>query len=415
MTEPRATLEGRALVAATAALLLGVFAVGSEALVISPLLEDIAGDFGTGVDAAGLSVSVYGLAVAVVAPTAGWVADRVSRRGAILWGLVVFAVAGALCAAAPSLLSLVAGRALCGVGAGLFLPAAYAWVGDEVPYESRARVMGWVIAGWALALVAGVPAGGLIGEVAGWREALAALAALAAAATVLAAHLLPVGSGAARSDVGGARVGLRRALAVPAVRWLLAVNLLDMLAFYGVYTYLGSFLRDELDVRSGVAGALILAYGAGVALMSMNGGLIDRVGKARTATLTLAALTVIYAGLPWVAGALILLVLVLAVMGTQQAGFLTAMATLATNAMPEGRGAVVALMSCTTYIGVTLGAAAMGPVFSGPGYEAIGGVCAAIAAVAAVLSLRLRAGDVPASLAAAPAVPGPGTPPPGRR
>ena len=34
--------------------------------------------------------------------------------------LAVFAVAGLLCAAAPSLVSLVAGRALCGVGTGLF-------------------------------------------------------------------------------------------------------------------------------------------------------------------------------------------------------------------------------------------------------------------------------------------------------
>lgn len=396
MTDPRPVLQGRALLAATVALLLGVFAVGSEALVISPLLEDIADDFGTGVDAAGLSVSVYGLAVAIVAPAAGWVADRISRRGAILWGLVIFAVAGILCALAPSLLSLVAGRALCGVGSGLFLPAAYAWVGDEVPYESRARIMGWVIAGWALALVAGVPAGGLIGQVAGWREALAALAVLAAVATVLAVRLLPAGSGAGRTTTGAPRIGLRRALSEPVVRLLLAVNLLDMLAFYGIYTYLGSFLRDELDVRSGAAGALILAYGAGVALMSANGRVIDRIGKARSVTLTLGVLTAIYLGLPWVAALPVALVAVLMVMGTQQAGFLTAMATLATNAMPEGRGAVVALMSCTTYIGVTLGAAAMGPVFEGPGYAVIGLVCAATAAAAGVLSLRLRTGDAAA-------------------
>ncbi|MFN8123273.1 MAG: MFS transporter [Thermoleophilia bacterium] len=393
---PRPVLQGRALVAATVALLLGVFAVGSEALVISPLLEDIAADFGTGVDAAGLSVSVYGLAVAIVAPAAGWVADRASRRGAILAGLVVFAVAGILCAAAPSLLSLVAGRALCGVGTGLFLPAAYAWVGDEVPYESRARVMGWVIAGWALALVAGVPAGGFIGQVAGWREALAALAGLAALATVLAVRLLPSGSGAARAGDAGARVGLRRALGEPAVRWLLAVNLLDMLAFYGVYTYLGTFLREELDVRSGVAGALILFYGVGVAFMSVNGGLIDRLGKARTVTVTLVVLTGVYVALPWAAALPVLLAAVLVLMGTQQCAFLTGMATLATNAMPAGRGAVVALMSCTTYIGVTLGAAAMGPVYASPGYAVIGAACAVIALGAAVLSLRLRAGDQPA-------------------
>ena len=60
------------------------------------------------------------------------------------------------------------------------------------------------------------------------------------------------------------------------------------------------------------------------------------------------------------------------------------------------RGAVVALMSCTTYVGVTLGAAVMGPVFAGPGYAAIGAVCAVIAVAAAALSLRLGADDRPA-------------------
>jgi DHA1 family inner membrane transport protein len=387
----RRVLAGRALGAATLALLLGVFAVGSEALVISPLLEDVADDFGTGVDAAGLSVSVYGLAVAVVAPAAGWVADRTSRRGAILLGLVVFAVAGLLCAAAPSLTGLVAGRALCGVGTGLFLPAAYAWVGDEVPYDSRARVMGWVISGWALALVAGVPLGGLIGQVAGWREALAALALLAALATVLTVRLLP--PAAPRPEAGAAppRIGLRAALGVAAVRWLLLVNLLDMLAFYGVYTYLGSFLREELDVGSGPAAGLIVLYGIGVAVMSLNGWVIDGIGKDRAVTLTLLALTALFAVLPFTAAAPVALGVVLVLMGTQQAGFLTAMATLATNAMPAGRGAVVALMSSTTYVGVMLGAAVMGPVFEGPGYRVIGVACAAIALTAAALSVRLRA------------------------
>jgi predicted MFS family arabinose efflux permease len=384
-------LQGRALAAATLALLLGVFAVGSEALVISPLLEDVADDFGTGVGSAGLAVSVYGLAVAVVAPAAGWVADRTSRRAAILLGLVVFAVAGLACAVAPSLASLVVGRALCGVGSGLFLPAAYAWVGDEVPYESRARVMGWVISGWALALVAGVPLGGLIGEVAGWREALAALALLAVVATAMAVRLLPPAAARPEGVPAAARVGLRAALGVSAVRWLLLVNLLDMLAFYGVYTYLGSFLRDELEVGSGPAAGLILLYGIGVAAMSTNGWVIDRIGKARAVTLTLLVLTALFAALPFTAAAPVALGAVLILMGTQQAGFLTAMATLATNAMPAGRGAVVALMSSTTYIGVMLGAAVMGPVFEGPGYGAIGLACAAIALLAAALSVRLHA------------------------
>ena len=73
--------------------------------------------------------------------------------------------------------------------------------------------MGWVISGWALALVAGVPLGGLIGEVAGWREALAALALLAVVAD---------GDGGAPAASGrrpaGGRGGRTRASAC-APRW----------------------------------------------------------------------------------------------------------------------------------------------------------------------------------------------------
>lgn len=384
-------LDPRALAGATLALLVGIFAVGSEALVISPLLADIAHDLGVGIDGAGLSVSMYGLAVAVMAPAAGVLSDRISRRGTLLLGLAVFTAGGVTCAAAPTLAVLVAGRAVCGIGTGMFLPAAYAWVGDEVPYEDRARVMGRVVFGWALALVAGVPLGGLIGEVAGWREALVAMAVLAAVAAVAAAKLLPGRSGsrdAATPRRSGA--GIRTALRVPGVPRLLAVNLLDMFAFYGVYTYLGSFLREELDVGSGGAGAMILLYGLGVAAIALNGRMLDRIGKSRALVATLFANTAIMLALPWLGGQPVALGAVVALLGVAQGGFLTAMATVTTQASVESRGTVVALMSSTTYIGVTLGAAVMGPIFDGPGFGLVGAISAVFALVGAMVFILRR-------------------------
>ena len=373
-------LERRGLAMATAALLVGIFAVGSEALVIAPLLADIAGDLGVSIERAALAVGIYGLAVAITAPFGGALSDRVGRRRAILAGLGVFALGGAASAAAPSLAALLAGRALCGLGAGTFLPAAYSWVGDEVPYEERARVMGRVVSGWAAAIVVGVPIGALVGQVSGWREALALMAVLALAGALASARLVP----AVQRPSGSRRVGIVQALAIPTVGVLLAVNLLDMFAFYGVYTYLGSFVREELDVRSGVAGALILLYGVGVAVVSLNGSLLDRVGKERALLVFLLALAVIVAGVPLLGGVPALLGLGLVALGLAQGGFLTCMTTIATNASEAARGTVVALMSCTTYIGVTLGAALMGPVFAGPGFRAVGAITAASALAGAV-------------------------------
>lgn len=375
------SLDARALAGATLALLVGIFAVGSEALVISPLLADIARDLGVGIDTAGLSVSMYGLAVAVMAPMAGVLSDRISRRGTLLWGLVVFSAGGVICAVAPTISVLVAGRAVCGIGTGMFLPAAYAWVGDEVPYADRGRVMGRVVFGWALALVAGVPLGGLIGEVAGWREALVVLAVLAVVAAVAAARLLPPsarGAAAARSSLAR---GISEALRVATVPRLLTVNLLGMFAFYGVYTYLGSFVRDELEVGSGVAGAIILLYGLGVAVIALNGRVLDRFGKSSALVLALFLNAVIMFSVPWLGGSPLALAAVVALFGITQGGFLTAMATEITQASEVSRGTVVALMSSTTYIGVTLGAAIMGPIFDGPGFGLVGAICGGAALV----------------------------------
>jgi DHA1 family inner membrane transport protein len=388
----KGTLDSRSLAGATLALLVGIFAVGSEALVISPLLADIAHDLGVGIDGAGLSVSMYGLAVAVMAPMAGYLGERISRRRTLLLGLVVFAVGGVLCAAAPNLGTLIAGRAVCGVGTGMFLPSAYAWVGDEVPYEDRARVMGRVVFGWALALVAGVPLGGLIGQVAGWREALAAMAVLAVGAAVAAARLLPrrTHGGPHPADSPAAPGLLTAALKVPGVPRLLTVNLLGMFAFYGVYTYLGSFVREELEVESGVAGAIILLYGLGVAVIALNGRLLDRFGKSRALVVALVLNVVIMASLPWLGGVPVALAAVVAIFGITQGGFLTAMATETTQASDASRGSVVALMSAGTYVGVTLGAAVMGPIFDGPGFGLVGAISSATAAVAIVIYVGRR-------------------------
>jgi predicted MFS family arabinose efflux permease len=46
-------------------------------------------------------------------------------------------------------------------------------------------------------------------------------------------------------------------------------------------------------------------------------------------------------------------------------------------------------MSCTTYIGVSLGAAVMGPIFDGPGFGVVGAI-SATAALLGVAVFRIR-------------------------
>src|SRR5919205_711291 len=68
--------------------------------------------------------SIYLLTSAVTTPLYGRLADTVGRRPVLFWGIAVFLAGSVLCAAAPSMLVLVAGRAVQGLGAGAVQPVS---------------------------------------------------------------------------------------------------------------------------------------------------------------------------------------------------------------------------------------------------------------------------------------------------
>ncbi|WP_142385900.1 MFS transporter, partial [Bacillus amyloliquefaciens] len=115
------------------ALTLGVFAAGSEELVISPLLPDLAQAFSSDVSVLALSISIYGVMIFIGAPLLVPLGDKYSRELSLLAGLLIFTAGTVICALAHNLFFFFLGRALSGLAAGAFVPTAYAVVGDRVP------------------------------------------------------------------------------------------------------------------------------------------------------------------------------------------------------------------------------------------------------------------------------------------
>ena len=167
-------------------LTIGVAAIGAEALVMSPVLEDISSSLGTSPGKVGIAVAAYGFALAIASPLFGLVGHRIDRLTLMLSGLALFVLATLGCGFAQGPMSLIFARVACGISAGAYLPACYAFVGDAIPYERRAKVMGRIMFGWSLSLVIGVPLGGIIGQLVGWRFSFlaVAMAGLIAFATI---------------------------------------------------------------------------------------------------------------------------------------------------------------------------------------------------------------------------------------
>jgi MFS transporter, DHA1 family, inner membrane transport protein len=370
---------------ATGAMVVGVFAIGSEALVVSPLLKDVSASFGVRDDRSGLAIAAYGLTLGLSTPLFGPVSDFVSRRLVMVMSLLFFSASAAACALAPTFSVLLAARGICGVAAGVFLPATYAFVGDRVAFEQRAKVMGLVMSGWAASLVLGVPLGAAIGQVAGWRGAFAAVAAMALISTLALVRLRERPQGPRLSEDGGILRKLTRALGENGVVPLMLVHFAAMTGFYGMYTYLGSFLRDQLRMGGGGAGAFVLIYGLGFTIATVNARIIDRVGKVRALLVALVGPVAVMLTLPHFGSSITLLAALLLVWGVLQGVGLTTTLTLAGGLSDTLRGRISALATCAGYLGMTFGSALMGSVFERDGYVAVGAACATAATCASAI------------------------------
>ncbi len=113
--------------------------------------------------------SVYLLTQSVTVPVYAKLADTLGRKRIVLFGITVFLVASILCGVAWDMTSLIAFRALQGVGAGAMLPVTTTIIGDIYTIEERARVQGYVASVWAVAAVAGPTLGGVFAELDWWR------------------------------------------------------------------------------------------------------------------------------------------------------------------------------------------------------------------------------------------------------
>jgi MFS family permease len=113
--------------------------------------------------------SIYLLTSAVTTPLFGRLADSHGRRPVLLAGIGVFLAGSVLCAAAPTMGLLIAGRAVQGFGAGAIQPVSLTVVGDLYTVAERARVQGYLASVWGMSAIVGPAIGGLASEYASWR------------------------------------------------------------------------------------------------------------------------------------------------------------------------------------------------------------------------------------------------------
>lgn len=152
--------------------------------------------FGAGVDRLQWIVDSYNLVYAASLLTGGMFADRYGRRRVLVCGALIFTVASLLCAAAPSALALIGGRALAGAGGALMIPASLAII--RVVWnqpDERARALGIWAACNGVAMALGPSLGGLLIPWLGWRSIFLVVVPFGLLVVLMAGATIPESSG----------------------------------------------------------------------------------------------------------------------------------------------------------------------------------------------------------------------------
>ena len=116
-------------------------------------------------------ITAYLIASTVAVPIVGKMSDIYGRKFFLLFGVIWFVLASALCGISQSMLQLVAFRGLQGIGAGVIQTMAQSTTADLFPPAKRGRVIGFMAAVFGLSSVVGPLIGGFLTDGPGWRYA----------------------------------------------------------------------------------------------------------------------------------------------------------------------------------------------------------------------------------------------------
>jgi predicted MFS family arabinose efflux permease len=349
-------------------LALASFASQSMVRVSDSLLPQIATDFGVSVGSASIVVTAYALAHGSVQLIIGPVGDRFGKYACVTAAAAMSTVLVLMCGLAGSLSTLVAARLACGLSAGWIIPLALAFLGDVIPYERRQQVLGTFLSGQILGQLFGQAAGGVLGDLFGWRNVFFFLAALFAVATVALLieffrnPITHAGHATATRSRGFVK-DYATVLRSPWARAVIVMGFVEALFMFGAFAFVGADLHLRFGISFAMVGIFVGAFAVGGLIYSLSvRTLVNRLGQiglviGGCVLLALAYLTIAFTPQAYIAPFAIMAI---------GLGYYMLHNTLQTNATqmtPQARGTAVAIFSSALYLGQTLGVAINGIVF----------------------------------------------------
>ena len=128
-----------------------------DATIVNVGLPKIMASFGISIDKAEWIITAYMLAMAVMLPTSGWLADKFGYKRMYFLGLFLFTFGSFFCGSSSDENMLIMSRVIQGLGAGVIQPLGMAIISREFPPKQRGIALGF----WGISAAASVSFGPL--------------------------------------------------------------------------------------------------------------------------------------------------------------------------------------------------------------------------------------------------------------
>jgi predicted MFS family arabinose efflux permease len=242
-------------------LFLALFASQAGVLVLSPILSDVAEDFGVSIATAGQLRILAAPLAAVAALAASRALVRFSPRALLGVGSALLALGSVASAVSPTFTALALAQVPMWSGIATLIAAGVAATATWSPPEQRTRTVARALAGPPAAWIVGMPLIGLVAEF-HWRLAFLALPLPAALLAALALAARP-----ADAPIAGAGSSLAGLLRLPdARRWAIG-ELAANAAWAGTLVFSGALFTERYGLSTTATGlvlaAVAVAYLAG--------------------------------------------------------------------------------------------------------------------------------------------------------
>jgi MFS family permease len=257
----------RALIAAA----LGWMLDAMDVLLYSFVLDEVRREFGIDDRLSGVLLALPLGASAIGGVLFGRLADRIGRTRALNASILVYAVATAGCGLATNVWQLAIARLVLGLGMGGEWATGAALVAETWPAEHRGKAMGLMQSAWAIGYALAAAVNAVVLPRFGWRAVflvglVPALITLWIRRRVEESPLWLAGRAASRSPGR-----LRDVLRGPGARttWvLMAMNAATMFAWWGLFTWIPSFLARPLEL--GGAGLSVVRSSTWIGVMQIG-------------------------------------------------------------------------------------------------------------------------------------------------